>query len=119
MANVSLAVTDSPLEDAQLVALRGALDLDSVGLLEDVIARVWTPAITAMTIDLSELTFIDSCGLWTITTVNKWCTRGKVKLELIPGPESVHSVFELTGLSDVLPFGKREGHRASAIDRRR
>jgi hypothetical protein len=38
--------------------------------------------------------------------LQKWCAREAIGFMLIPGPESVHQVFELTGLSDVLPFAR-------------
>lgn len=84
----------------------GALELNSVGVLEAALSRLWTKKPAAVTLDLRRVTFIDSSGLWTITTLQKWCAREAIGFMLIPGPDSVQHVFELTGLSDVLPFAR-------------
>jgi anti-sigma B factor antagonist len=89
---------------SHVLVLSGELDGDSIALLEDAIARCRLDGISSLTLDLSGLEFIDSSGLWTITLVKKWCERHGNEFALIPGPEPVQRVFEVTGLSDVLPF---------------
>ena len=42
--------------------------------------------------------------LWTITQVNRWCEKQGQDFKLVPGSEPVRNIFEVTGLSDVLPF---------------
>jgi anti-anti-sigma factor len=104
-SHAELTVRNFGHEGRYTVSLTGALDLDSVGTLEAAIRRISDSA-TAIALDLTELTFIDSSGLWTITTLSKWCTRSGIVFSLIPGPASVQEVFELTGLSDSLPFAR-------------
>jgi anti-sigma B factor antagonist len=58
-------------------------------------------------VDLAGLTFIDSCGLWTITELCSACKRGGVSFQVWPGPERIQEVFEVTGLCDLLPFVDR------------
>jgi anti-anti-sigma factor len=55
-------------------------------------------------VDLSRVTFIDSSGLWAITLTQRICRKRGIGLLIRPGPERVQSVFEVTGLSDLLPF---------------
>jgi anti-sigma B factor antagonist len=98
-----LAVSNIGHEGRHTVSLTGALDLDSVGELEAAIHGISSSA-SAIALDLKGLTFIDSSGLWMITTLSKWCGRSGIKFSLIPGPTAVQDVFELTGLSDTLPF---------------
>jgi len=102
----SLTITACHIAGEQAIALRGEFDVASVGLLEDAVARACASELRAITLDLSELSFIDSSGLWTITSLSKWCSRRNVKLQLVRGPEPVHDIFELTGLSDLLPFAE-------------
>jgi anti-sigma B factor antagonist len=102
-SDAELTVRNFGHDGRHTVSLAGALDLDSVAAVEAAIHRISSSA-TAIALDLTGLTFIDSSGLWTITTLSKWCTRSGVTLSLIPGPTSVQEVFELTGLSDSLPF---------------
>ena len=94
-------------EDARhTLTLAGALELNSVGVLEAALSRLWSQNVAAVTLDLRGVTFIDSSGLWTITTLQKWCAREAIRFMIIPGPDPVQHVFELTGLSDVLPFAR-------------
>jgi anti-anti-sigma factor len=102
-SDAELTVRNFGHDGRHTVSLTGALDLDSVGALEAAIHRISSSA-TAIALDLTGLTFIDSSGLWTITTLSKWCTRSGIVFSLIPGPTSVQEVFELTGLIDSLPF---------------
>jgi anti-anti-sigma factor len=88
----------------QTLLLSGALSLDSVETLESAIRELDPQTTSAVTLDLRELVFIDSSGLWGVTTVRKWCTQAMIEFSIIPGPESVQNVFELTGLIDLLPF---------------
>jgi anti-anti-sigma factor len=88
----------------QTLLLSGALSLDSVQTLESAVRELQRETTTAVTLDLRGLDFIDSSGLWGITTVRKWCTQAMIEFSIIPGPESVQNVFELTGLIDLLPF---------------
>ena len=77
---------------------------DSVPTLEAALVRCAAQGAMAITLDLGGLAFIDSAGLWIITSARSWCDRRGCGFSLVPGPASVHRVFELTGLSDVLPF---------------
>jgi anti-sigma B factor antagonist len=91
------------------LVLLGELDTRSVPTLEVAISRCCAGGARGITLDLSGLTFIDSSGLWTITSARRWCERQAYGFSLIPGPESVQRVFDITGLSDVLPFRKDAG----------
>ena len=56
------------------------------------------------TIDFDRLSFVDSCGLWSISSVCSTCRQRGIGIRLWPGPPNVQNVFEVTGLYDVLPF---------------
>jgi anti-anti-sigma factor len=99
-----LQVEDVGSGGSHVLVLSGELDGDSIATLEDAIARCRLDGIDSLILDLSGLDFIDSSGLWTITVVNRWCERHGHGFALVPGPEPVRHVFEVTGLSDVLPF---------------
>jgi anti-sigma B factor antagonist len=101
-----LKVEEVGHDGVERLVLIGELDSRSVPTLEAAISRCCAAGTRAVTLDLSRLTFIDSSGLWTITSVRKWCERQGYGFSLIPGPPSVQRVFEVTGLSDVLPFRK-------------
>jgi anti-anti-sigma factor len=66
-------------------------------------------------IDLSRLTFIDSSGLWAITLTQRLCRLRGLGLLIKPGPERVQSVFEVTGLADLLPFSHQALRPSEAV----
>src|SRR5437899_2189278 len=83
-------------------------------VLQAEISRCHASGFKSILLDLSRLDFIDSTGLWVITTARRWCETHGCGFMLIPGSEPVQSVFELTGLSDVLPFVTAEPSAKSA-----
>ena len=84
--------------------LSGELDASSVSVLEHAAEHQFEMGVSALTLDLSELMFIDSTGLAVVVLVSRLCERDGRPLEIVPGPRSVQRLFEITGLVDVLPF---------------
>ncbi|HWG07901.1 MAG TPA: STAS domain-containing protein [Solirubrobacteraceae bacterium] len=99
-----LEVRETVARKRYTLLLVGTLDLETIGTLEQAISRISRLRPEAITLDLRGLSFIDSSGLWSITTLRKWSTQHSIEFRLIPGRKSVHEVFELTGLCDLLPF---------------
>ena len=81
----------------------GEFDSSALGPFEDALTELMEDE-RPIVIDLSRLTFIDSSGLWAITLTQRICRRRGLGLLIRPGPERVQSVFEVTGLADLLPF---------------
>jgi anti-sigma B factor antagonist len=92
--------------DRTILVPAGELDLVSVPRFEEAFAGVVGRG-CPIVIDLGELTLIDSCGLWLITTIHSACRERGLSLRLWAGSEHVQAVFEVTGLSDLLPFVSR------------
>jgi anti-anti-sigma factor len=84
--------------------LSGELDTASVSMLENVAERHFSGGASAVTLDLTELMFIDSTGLAAVVLVSRLCERDSRELQIVPGPGAVQRLFEITGLVDVLPF---------------
>jgi anti-sigma B factor antagonist len=91
-------------ESAVTLKLAGELDVDSVRALERVAERHLAAGRKVVTLDLSDLMFIDSTGLAAIVLVSRLCEREGRELSIIRGPRPVQRLFEITGLIDVLPF---------------
>jgi anti-sigma B factor antagonist len=104
------SVDDLDSETSHTLILAGELDTRAVPALEAAIARYCANESRALILDLSQLSFIDSSGLWMILAAMRWCERQGRSFSLLPGPEPVQQVFELTGLIDVLPFRGAETH---------
>jgi anti-sigma B factor antagonist len=102
--SAGFSVEEVVCEGSHTLLLSGELDTGSVPALESAISRYCADGSSAIALDLSELTFIDSSGLWTILAAMRWCERQGRGFSIIPGCDSVQQVFEITGLSDVLPF---------------
>jgi anti-sigma B factor antagonist len=88
--------------------LAGELDMAGVPSLEAAAGRVWGE-VSTLTVDLSELSFIDSTGLAAIVHLSGLCARHRCRFQIVPGPDAVQRLFELTGLDGVLPFVSRAG----------
>jgi anti-sigma B factor antagonist len=88
--------------------LTGELDRRSAHALEVEIERLCEEGVTGITLDLRKLTYIDSIGVAVIAFRCGLCQRRGYEFALIPGPRSVHRVFELAGVSDLLPFGEAD-----------
>jgi anti-sigma B factor antagonist len=107
-AALGFGVEDFDFDDSRTLTLEGELDTRAVPELEAAIARYCADGPRTLTLDLSKLSFIDSSGLWTILAAMRWCERQGRGFSLLPGPEAVQQVFEVTGLIDVLPFRSAE-----------
>ncbi|MCW3068468.1 MAG: anti-sigma-factor antagonist [Solirubrobacterales bacterium] len=92
----------------QTVVLRGELDLASADLLEAKLLEVCTTAKNRLVLDLREVTFIGSSGLRAIIAAGRLCEQNGREFALIPGPQEVQRLFELTGLSENLSFAEAE-----------
>ena len=102
---IGLAVEDIARDqDHHTLGLSGELDIASVPLLEAAVERACAETTKSLTLDLSELMFIDSTGLAAIVLTSKRCERDGHDFSLIRGPAAVQRLFELTGLVDALPF---------------
>lgn len=93
-------------EDCARVAAVGEFDCSAVIEFERAMAS--TIALGCpIEIDLAGLSFIDSEGLWALTFTHTTCRKLRIPLRLLPGPDPIQHVFEVTGLYDLLPFASR------------
>jgi anti-sigma B factor antagonist len=105
MRSGGLRLQERTEADRVVVALAGELDIDSAPRVQRAIARLCErDELCALTLDLSQLAFIDSTGLAAVVYVSKLCERCDCELAVIRGPDTVQQVFALTGLLEQLPF---------------
>jgi anti-anti-sigma factor len=83
--------------------MRGEMDLASVEPFERLADAALATGRDHLVVDLSELHFIDSSGMRALLRLQKR-VGDRARLELVPGPPAVQRVFELVGLTAVLPF---------------
>ncbi len=95
----SLGVRGNPA----VLSMRGEMDLASVEPFERLADAALATGRDHLVVDLSELHFIDSSGMRALLRLQKR-VGDRARLELVPGPPAVQRVFELVGLTAVLPF---------------
>jgi anti-anti-sigma factor len=93
--------------------LTGALDHHSAHELEAEIERLCEEGVTSITLDLRELTYIDSIGVAVISFRCGLCKRRGYEFAVIPGSRLIHRAFEQSGVTNLLPF-EEDGSGAPA-----
>jgi anti-anti-sigma factor len=92
----------------QLLTLAGELDLSTVPELMRRLESRLAQDTTQLTLDLGDLTFMDSSGLRLLIELDRRSRREAWKLTLIPSKhESTQMVLRLTGADAALPFEDR------------
>jgi anti-sigma B factor antagonist len=102
---VPVQILDVETEDRDglvRVALKGELDLSTVGRVQDELTRVEAGSPSVLVLDLSKLTFLDSTGLRCLVTADQRARDQNRRLVIVRGPEAVQRVFTITRLEDHL-----------------
>ncbi|HZL47944.1 MAG TPA: STAS domain-containing protein [Solirubrobacteraceae bacterium] len=89
---------------AHTLILTGELTHRSAHMLEVEIERLCEQGVTDITLDLRQLTCIDSIGVAVISFRCDLCRRLGYGFTLIPGSRIIHRAFEQAGVIDLLPF---------------
>lgn len=87
-----------------IVRLVGELDLAAVEPLQVEFERVCSNALSALTVDLSGLDFVDSTGLHALLRLNGRCASQELSLRLVSGPPSIQRLFQITGIDTQFTF---------------
>jgi anti-sigma B factor antagonist len=92
-------------DGGQALSLIGELDIQNAETLAVEIAGTRVASGGSLTIDLRELTFIDSTGIALLVSVFRRFNADGNRLHLLPSrAAAVRRVMELTGLDRTLPF---------------
>ena len=86
-----------------MIALRGELDLAGAATLERELAGVLESA-EALVLDLRGVEFMDSSGLRLIAMAAERARALARRFALVPGPEQVMRVFEITRMRERFDF---------------
>jgi anti-anti-sigma factor len=82
-----------------VVSLQGELDIASEGELAAGLGLVLIPPTRVLTMDLRELSFLDSTGLRALLELRTRCETHGCRLLLIPGGPTVRRAFDVSGLT--------------------
>jgi anti-anti-sigma factor len=112
---LDLRVEQPPGGFSATLDLAGELDISTADRLKQAIGELLVEhGARELTVDLRQLTFIDSSGLAAMVYTSRQCEQHQCRLSVIRGSQSVHSVFELTGLHELLPFADGDGDNGDA-----
>jgi anti-sigma B factor antagonist len=104
VANLNVETTQGN-DTLAVVAPTGELDLSGVPMLEQELDRLTkVDGLRTVVLDLRGLEFIDSSGLRLVIVADRRCRAAGLRFALVPGPEIVHRVFEITRMSEHLEF---------------
>jgi len=87
-----------------VVRVMGELDLAEVEPLQAEFDRLCANGLSKLTVDLSELDFVDSTGLHVLLRLGARCARQQLALQLVPGPPGVQRLFLITGTDSQFTF---------------
>jgi anti-anti-sigma factor len=104
------AVETQLIGSSARVAVRGELDLATTDIFEAALRSVWSRDIHGVEIDLRALTFIGSAGVAALLEASARARDGGRALTLVRGPQSVHRIFELTGIEGQFTFCTASAH---------
>jgi stage II sporulation protein AA (anti-sigma F factor antagonist) len=90
--------------DTASIRTVGELDLATVPILAGHVTQLRTAGCRHLTLDLSDLAFIDSSGLCFLLECHAESRQDGFTMALLPGPPAVQMMFELTATRDHLPF---------------
>ena len=103
-AAFSIAVAETV--DGVRLDLSGELDLASAAEFERALERTLRARPARIVLDLSNLSFLDSCGLRVLLTAQRACEEADCALALIAG-DPARRLFELTGVAERLPLAEQ------------
>ena len=86
------------------LVLSGELDLAAAAGLETTVLDLCGEGVSAIELDLSQLTFMDSIGLRAVLRAQELCAERGYDFLVIPGNGQVRRLLELTGTTNVLPL---------------
>ena len=102
--DASLRCEVVPERDAVHVRPIGSLDLATVAVLDDQLKELREAGFGRLIVDLGGLRFMDSTGLRLALRWHAAAQQDGFDIGFAPGPPVVQRVFELTGMSEHVPF---------------
>jgi anti-sigma B factor antagonist len=87
-----------------VLTLSGELDLASAGVLDTAIAELCTDGAERITLELSELEFMDSTGLRSVLVGQELCEVNGCELMIGELSPQVRRLFEVSGVGEKLSY---------------
>jgi anti-sigma B factor antagonist len=100
----SLSCVVLPERDLVRVRPTGSLDVATAPVLERQLEELREAGFRKLIVDLGGLSFMDSTGLRIVLRWHAAALQDGFTFAVAPGPPAVQRVFELTGMSERVPF---------------
>ena len=108
-ATPSFEVSVLPERALVRVRLSGEVDLATSGLVDAEIQELWNSGCKEVVVDLRQVTFMDSSGLFVLVTHHRRAVARGVRFSIIDGGGPVAHVLALTGIDQVLHYASVDG----------
>ncbi|NBU32061.1 MAG: anti-sigma factor antagonist [Actinobacteria bacterium] len=89
-------------EDHTVVSVEGEIDLSNSDDLDEAIIQALSNSTARITVDLTDVTFLDSSGLGVIVKGLKRAAEAESTFDVVASNERVLKVFKITGLDSVI-----------------
>jgi anti-sigma B factor antagonist len=86
------------------IEVHGERDLAGSPSIRQTISRAMEDLPECIVLDVSQVEFMDSTGLHAAIELTKRSAAQNTRLVIIPGPEPIQRMFEITALLETLPF---------------
>jgi anti-sigma B factor antagonist len=110
-------VQTSVRDGRHTLLLSGELDLAVAAGLEATVLDLCGEGVSAIELELSKLTFMDSTGLRAVLRTQELCAEHGCDFLVIPGGGQVQRLLELTGTAEVLPLADAPASPSAEADR--
>jgi anti-anti-sigma factor len=90
--------------DGHVLSLSGELDLASAGVLDTAIAELCTDGAERITLEMSDLAFMDSTGLRSVLVGRELCEVNGCELWIGDLSRQVQRLLEVSGVGEELEF---------------
>ncbi len=97
-----VSVTVSRDDRAVRLSVTGEVDSSSAVVLHNEIEAVLADDVEELTVDLCDVTFLDSAGLCALATAHRRAGQGGVRFRVLASSRAVVRPLQITGLWDLL-----------------
>jgi len=108
-------LTDEPLPDGHLVAVRGEIDLFTAPELKQLLSEIVGAGTTRLVIDLSQTTFLDSTALGVLIGTVKRLGEEDGRMVLVSSDAAIAKTFQITGLDRIFEIHPTRDEAISAL----
>ena len=90
----------------QVLKAKGEIDLESVGEFEESAEKIMKASPKTVLVDLSEVSYMGSCGIRVLLLLNTFLARSSNKLIIVGAKAGVLATLELVGFPEMLQMAQ-------------